>query len=78
MRGVQLNRKEAITLLKELVAKNLVEPSYVSIDQRNQNRYQLKIKCNYYQEDIMQFAKNNGLFIEADKDQKYLVIYKQH
>jgi hypothetical protein len=73
-----LDRVEAISILKELVARNLVEPSFVSVDRRTLGRYQLKLKGNYYEVDILLFARDNGLVIEADKDQKYLVIYKPH
>jgi len=71
-----LNRTQAMSLLKELVAHNLVDDSYISILQVKSNQYRLKIKCNYDTSRLKEFAKNNKLFIEADKERKYLDIYK--
>ena len=70
-----MDRTQAMALLKELVAYDLVDPSYVSIFQTKHNYYQLQIKCNYNKR-IEEFAKNNNLAIEEDKEHKYLVIYK--
>ena len=70
-----MDRTQAMALLKELVANDLVDPSYVSIMQTKPNHYQLKIKSNYNKR-IEEFAKDNNLAIEEDKEQKYLVIYK--
>ena len=73
--NVQLDRTQAMALLKELVANDLVDPSFVSIMQKKPNHYQLKIKCNYNKR-IEEFAKNNNLSIEEDEEKKYLLIYK--
>jgi hypothetical protein len=70
-----LDRKEAIAMLKELVANNLVDPTYVHICERKPNHYQIQIKCDYNRE-IEEHAKKHGLTIEEDKERKYLVIYK--
>jgi len=72
---VHLDRTQAMTLLKELVANDLVEPSYVSIGERSPNNYQLQIKC-YNKTEIQKFAKNNNLAIEEDKEEKFLFIYE--
>ncbi len=65
-----------MALLKELVAYNLIDPSYVSMVQTKPEYYQLKIKGNYDKR-IEEFAKSNNLAIEEDKEQKIiLVIYK--
>lgn len=73
--GTHLNRLEAMAMLKELVANNLVEPSYVSISERKPNDYQIQIKCDYRKE-IEEYAKKQGLTIEEDKEKKYLFIFK--
>ena len=72
---VRLDRTQAMALLKELVAYDLVDPSYVSMIQTKPNRYRLQIKCNYNKTRMQEYAKNNNLIIEEDKEQKYLVIY---
>ena len=66
-----------MTMLKELVNEDLVDPSYVSISLRKPNHYQIQIKCNYNKKGIEVHARKYGLTIEEDKEQKYLVIFKQ-
>ena len=74
---VHLNRIEAMAMLKELVAGNLVNPDYVNVVRRDDNsHYQIKIKCDYNKEEIEEHAKKHGLTIEEDKERKYFVIYK--
>ncbi len=73
---VNLDREQAMAMLKELVAKDLVEPSYVHIFEKMPKYYQIQIKCNYNRNKIIEFAKNKQLTIMEDKEQKYLVIYK--
>jgi len=71
-----LDRFEAMVMLKELVANNLVDPSYVNVNERKLYNYQLQIKCDYNKVKIEAHAKKHGLTIEEDKERKYLVIYK--
>jgi hypothetical protein len=73
---VHLDREQAMAMLKELVAKDLVEPSYVHIFEKMPKHYQIQIKCNYNRDKIIEFAKNKQLTIMEDNQQKYLVIYK--
>ncbi len=70
-----LDRVEAISLLKELIAVNLVEPSFVHVLQRTPNHYQIQIKSNYKSE-IEEYAKQFGLTIEEDETKQYLLIFK--
>jgi hypothetical protein len=72
-----VNRAEAMTLLKELVAQDLVDPSYVNISKRTTNHYQIQLKCDYNRKEIVAFAKKNNLVFEEDKEKKYIVIYRQ-
>jgi hypothetical protein len=75
--NVHLNRLEAIAMLKELVAGDLVNPDYVNIVRRDHNsHYQIQIKCDYNKEAIEKHAKKRGLIIEEDSERRYLVIYK--
>lgn len=74
--NVHLDRLQAMAMLKELVAKNLVDPSYVHISERSPNHYQIQIKCDYDKQGIEAHAKKHGLTITEDKERKYLVIYK--
>jgi hypothetical protein len=71
-----LDRKEALALLKELVAQDLVDPSYINISKRIPNQYQIQIKCDYNRKELMAFAKKNNLTLAEDKEQKYSIIYR--
>ncbi len=53
-----MRRTEAIGLLKELAAKQLIQPSLVSIEQNSPDRYQLQIKGKYNFEQIETFVKD--------------------
>ena len=66
-----------MAILKEFVANNLVEPSYVSISERKPKDYQIQLKCDYNMLEIEAHAKKHELTIEEDKGKKYLVIFKQ-
>ena len=53
-----MERAEAVALLKELVAEQLIQPSLVLIEQRSPDRYQLQVKGNYDLQEIEMFVKN--------------------
>jgi len=55
-----------MTILRESVDNNLVEPSYVSMVQVKPNSFQIQIKCDYNKEDIEAHAKKHGLTITED------------
>jgi hypothetical protein len=65
-----------MALLAELVANNLVEPTYIHVSLRRIDHYQIQIKCDYYKTEMEAYAKKHGLTIEMDKERKYMVIYK--
>jgi hypothetical protein len=58
---VHLDREQPIAILKELVAMDLVEPSFVHISERITNHYQIQIKSNYNREKIEEHAKKTRL-----------------
>ena len=68
----RMNRKEAITLLSELGANQLVSPSFVILEQRKTENYQLKMKGNFNFTEIRNFLKNR-CSMEEIKD--FLIIY---
>ena len=71
-----MNRLEAMALLKELVADNLVEPNYIHICERKPNHYQIQIKCDYQKKELEEYTKKHNLSIEEDKEKNYLTIFK--
>jgi hypothetical protein len=70
--GEQMNRKEAITLLSKLGANQLVCPSFVILEQRKTENYQLKIRGIYNFHEIRNFLKNRFLIEEI---RNFLIIY---
>ena len=74
--GIRLDRLEAMTLLKELVANNLVEPTFVNLLERTPNHFQIQIKCEDFRIEIQECAKKYSLNIEVDEERKYLAIFK--
>jgi len=68
-----MNRREAIALLSELGANQLVNPSFVILEQRKTDKYQLKIKGDYCLQEIETLAKNR---FSIDEKQNFLIIYK--
>ena len=71
-----VDRVEAMALLKELVAVNLVDPSFINMLHKEPNHYQLQIKGEYFRSEIEEYAKQFGLSVEEDKERKYFVIFK--
>ncbi len=66
-----IKRAEAVALLKELNAEQLIQPSFVIVEQRFPDIYQLRIKGDYNLQDLTIFL-NNRFSIEECKN--YLVI----
>ena len=68
-----LDRKEAIALLVELGASQLISPNFVILEQRNLDNYQLKIRGSYSVKDVVTFLKNRFCLEEINN---YLIIFK--
>ncbi len=69
---VYMKREETVALLKELGAEHLIQPSFVLIDRRKPDSYELKIKGVYNLQDVEIFLRNK-FSVEESKD--YLVIF---
>jgi hypothetical protein len=65
-----------MSILRELVGNDLVDPSYVHICERTANHYQLQIKTRYNRNQLDAYVLKNNLMIEEEKAERYLVIYK--
>lgn len=72
--GNTLNRKEAVTLFTELIAEGHVHPSFVLIEQRKPDKFQLKIKGSFDRQEIELRFKNKGFSFEESQD--FLIIFK--
>jgi len=71
--GSLLERKEAIALLGELGANQLITPNFVILELKSHDKYQLKIRGNYNFKEIGIFLKNKFSLEEINN---YLVIFK--
>ena len=70
-----MNRKEAITTLSELGTNQLICPSFVILEQRKIDNYQLKIKGSYNFHEIGNFLKNR---FSIEEIRNFLIIYTPH
>jgi len=71
-----LNRLQAMVMLKALVDNDLVEPSYISLNEVNTDECQIQIKCNYRRKEIEAYAKKFGVTLTEDNEHKYLLIFE--
>ncbi len=69
-------RQQAIALLKELVADHLIQTSWVSIEERTPNSYELKFNGDCDRSLIDPILQNHNLTIKEDKDKGYFVIFE--
>ena len=63
-----MNRGQAITLLTDLCLKEkLVQPTFVIIEHKEPDEYQLKIKGDYDSEAIKKFVQKKNFSVQEDK-----------
>ena len=72
-----MERREAVELLKELVASNMLDASWVSLGKKNENNYRLEIKSNSY-DTIIEFAKSKNLHTEINIEKGFCIIFKKN
>lgn len=65
-----MKRIEAVGLLKELVAEQLIQPSLVIIQEKSTERFQLQIKGNYDFQQIEMFVKER---FSLEESQGFLI-----
>jgi hypothetical protein len=65
-----MKRTEAVGLLKELAAEQLIQPSLVLIQEKSTERFQLQIKGNYDFKQIEMFVKNR---FSLEESQGFLI-----
>ena len=70
-------REQAVALLKESAAKNLIQTSWVSVEERTPNSYDLKFKGNCDRCLIDPILQNHNLTTKENKDKGYFVIFEK-
>ena len=72
-----MDRVQAMTLLKELIALDLVDPSsFVNLQEDNHGEFTLMIKGDYDTQPIRQFVAEKGLTLTVNKEKGYCIISK--
>ena len=66
-----IKRAEAVALLKELGEAELIQPSFVLLEIKSPDNYQLRIRGSYNLQEIKSYLKNRFLIEEYEN---YLVI----
>ena len=63
-----MDRKEAVTLVKELGDRELILPTFVTINRADIDRFKVKIKGVFNCKEIEFFLKERGYVFEANTD----------
>ncbi len=71
-----MQRKEAISLLKELIDANLVQPSFVHLKENQHGHFDLIIKGYCDPIEIRQLIAKKDLGLLVDKEKDICKIYK--
>ena len=69
-----MKKEEAIALLTELGANQLVNPNLVLLEQREPDKYGLQIRGDYNRQSIVTFLRKRHLSFKMNND--YLIIFK--
>ena len=72
---VQLDRREAVALLRQLIDNSLAQPSIVSIERNKRGTFNLIIKGDCNLQAIKQFISERKLVLEENNDTGYCTIY---
>jgi len=72
-----MQRQETITLYKELIDSNLIDPNWASVKEIEPNHFALTIKSCYSITSIENFLKEHDLLLKEEKENKQYVIFKQ-
>ena len=71
--GERIKRTEAVNLLKELVAGQIIQPSLALIEQRKPDSYQLHVKGDYNFQEVEMFVKDR---FSLEESKGYLIFDK--
>ncbi len=71
-----MKREEAVALIKELVSNNLIEVSWLSIEERKANSYELRFKGDVNRYLIETYLEKHNLALQEIKEKEILVIFK--
>jgi len=69
-------REQAVALLRELVANNLIHTNWALIEERTFNSYEVKFNGNFDRSLINPILQKHNLTIKKNKDKRYFVIFE--
>lgn len=69
-------RKEAVVLLKAMLALNLVTPFYVELCKNKHGKFDIKWNADCDHESLKQFLAERNFVIKKDSEKVYCVISK--
>jgi hypothetical protein len=72
-----MNKLQAMCFLKDLIDKDLVEASYISLYEMDNDECHIQIKCQNNKQAVINHANNSGLSIIGDSERKYIVIFRK-
>lgn len=67
-----MDRQQALTLLRELIVNDLVDPCFINIIERYPNQYQLQIRTNHNRSQLEEYAKSNGLTLSENNEYVFI------
>ncbi len=71
-----MNRDEAINLLKALVKQSSIPPSMISIEETSKGKYQLKLKFESNNSQLIDFVTDKKLSFTENKENNTIQIFK--
>ncbi len=66
-----MKREEAVALIKELVSNNLIEVSWLSIEERKPNSYELRFKGDVNRYLIETFLEKHNLALKRLRKKRF-------
>jgi hypothetical protein len=74
--GLITRREQALALVKELVANNLIQTNWLSLEKRKPDSYELKFKGDCDHSLLSLFLQNHRLAIKANHEKGFCIIFK--
>ena len=68
-----MERKEAVALLRELVEKKTVQPSFVAIEENRNGTFNLIIQDDCSSQELRQLAAAKKLLVEANEKGRWII-----
>jgi hypothetical protein len=71
-----MRREQAVALVKELVANNLIQTNWLLIERRKPDSYELKFRGDCERCLLDTFLQNRNLAMEENKEKELIIIFK--